>query len=329
MDFSFVIRTYNEGKYIRETLERIEKQKGNFSKEVIIVDSESTDNTVKIAEEYNCKIIKIPQKNWSWGKALNTGIEKAKGEFIVILSGHSFIKGTDFLINAKKFFDKYEKLAAVYGKQFPILGMNPLEEFEYRNYYPDIDEFIMTNPKKKLIGISNACAVIKKKVWEENKYNEEVQSLEDSLWTKEVLKKGYTAIYTDKIKIYHSHIFNVPYLYKRFYWFIYYNLLEGSNPEFSSFKHKVRRYIKIVGYRYYLYFNKIYNEKKMKQYFKEKGYHIDEGLMKYYLKIKYTATINAFKDFCIYKENHPADYITLEVPEGIKELEKNLHIDLK
>ncbi len=148
MDFSFVIRTLNEGRFLKQTLEIINNLEGNFSKEVVIVDSESTDNTVEIAEQFKCKIVNILQKDWSWGKALNLGIENAKGRYIVILSGHSFIKNPDFLLNAKEFLESDINTAGVYGKQIPIKEINPFEEFEYRKYYPDLEKFVMDNPKK-------------------------------------------------------------------------------------------------------------------------------------------------------------------------------------
>jgi len=321
MDFSFVIRTYNEGKFLDKTLELINKLEGNFSKEVIIVDSESTDNTLEIAEKYNCKIIIVKRSEWTWGKALNIGIENAKGKFIVILSGHSFIKNSDFLLQAKNFLQEENKIAAVYGKQFPIDEINPFEEFEYRNYYPDIEKFLMTNPKKKLIGISNACSIIKKEIWEEVKYDEKAQSLEDSIWAKEVLSKGYKLIYSNKLSIYHSHIFDISYLYKRYYWFIYYNLMENLNSKYLSNKKRIKNILKKFSYKYYLFFNKIYTKRAMIKFFQKKQYNIEEKLIDCYLYIKYTATYNAFKDFFIYKDKHPKTYLTLDVPDDIKEIE--------
>ncbi len=324
MDFSFVIRTYNEGKFLGKTLELINKLKGNFTKEIIIVDSESTDNTLKIAREFNCKIIPIKRENWSWGKALNLGIQHAKGKYIVILSGHSFIKNSDFLIQAKKIFDKYHNLAGIYGKQIPIEEINPFEEFEYRTYYPDIEEFFMSNPKEKLTGISNACSVIKKEVWEEIKYDEKAQSLEDNIWAKEVLNKGYNLIYTNKLVIYHSHLFDIPYLYRRFYWFIYYNLMDNLNPKYISKKRRIKNILKRFGYKYYLILNKLYVKMAMKAFFKSKNYKIDKELLNCYLNVKYKAIYDAFKDFYVYKDKHPKTYITLEIPEEIKRMENCL-----
>ena len=63
MDYkiSVVIRTYNEEKHIGEVLKSLNKQTySNF--EVIILDSQSTDNTIKIAQNYDVRIEQIEKK---------------------------------------------------------------------------------------------------------------------------------------------------------------------------------------------------------------------------------------------------------------------------
>ena len=53
---SIVIRTYNEQKHIREVMEILSKQTyKNF--EIILIDSESTDDTIKIVSEYKKVLI--------------------------------------------------------------------------------------------------------------------------------------------------------------------------------------------------------------------------------------------------------------------------------
>ena len=54
--------------------------------EIIIVDNQSKDKTLKIAKKYNVKILKI--RKFFPGKAINMGIDKSKGEIIICLSAH-------------------------------------------------------------------------------------------------------------------------------------------------------------------------------------------------------------------------------------------------
>lgn len=90
MDYkiSVVIRVYNEQKHIREVLESLKKQTyRNF--ETIILDSESTDNTLKIASEYDVRIEHIKKSNFNYSYASNRCVELSTGDIVCFLSGHS------------------------------------------------------------------------------------------------------------------------------------------------------------------------------------------------------------------------------------------------
>ena len=67
---SVVIRTYNEQKHIRDVLESLKSQTyTNY--EVIILDSESSDQTLKIASEYDVRIEHIKKKDFNYSYASN------------------------------------------------------------------------------------------------------------------------------------------------------------------------------------------------------------------------------------------------------------------
>lgn len=94
MKFSIVTPSYNSERFIAETIESVLSQKGDFTIEYIIVDSQSQDNTIKIAKNYqrtlesgeyriNCSgvAIKIYQeKDDSMYEAINYGFSKATGD---------------------------------------------------------------------------------------------------------------------------------------------------------------------------------------------------------------------------------------------------------
>lgn len=52
-DVTLCITTYNEEKYLPILLDSIYKQKTNLNIETIIIDDSSTDNTLKIAQNYD------------------------------------------------------------------------------------------------------------------------------------------------------------------------------------------------------------------------------------------------------------------------------------
>ena len=84
MKVSIVIRTYNEQKHLRALLEGIQNQhRDGIEIETVIVDSGSTDNTVKIANEFPTRVVPIKKEEFSFGRSLNIGCAAATGEALV------------------------------------------------------------------------------------------------------------------------------------------------------------------------------------------------------------------------------------------------------
>ena len=87
-DFSIVVRTLNEAKFLPECLKKIEQQNYLGPVEVVLVDSGSTDDTVKIATDFGAKIVHISKAEFTFGRSLNFGCSASSGEILVLLSAH-------------------------------------------------------------------------------------------------------------------------------------------------------------------------------------------------------------------------------------------------
>jgi glycosyltransferase involved in cell wall biosynthesis len=81
---SVVIPTLNEAGNILEAVTTIKKELA-YPKEIIVVDGNSTDGTIQIVKETNCKLIIEPRRGY--GLALRTGFKHAKGDIIVMVDG--------------------------------------------------------------------------------------------------------------------------------------------------------------------------------------------------------------------------------------------------
>ena len=77
MVFSIIIITKNEQNNIGRTLSSIKK----LSDDIIIVDSGSTDETLTICKEFNCRIIETDWKGY--GETKNIGNQAAKYDWIL------------------------------------------------------------------------------------------------------------------------------------------------------------------------------------------------------------------------------------------------------
>jgi glycosyltransferase involved in cell wall biosynthesis len=96
---SVVIPTLNEAGTIKEAIDTIDKYV-MYPKEIIIVDSNSTDGTIEIVKDTNlCRLIIEPRRGY--GIALRTGMKNAKGNIIIMVDadGTYEFKHIDLLIN--------------------------------------------------------------------------------------------------------------------------------------------------------------------------------------------------------------------------------------
>tara|TARA_R110002096_G_scaffold16243_3_gene55552 strand:+ start:1274 stop:2221 length:948 start_codon:yes stop_codon:yes gene_type:complete len=83
---SIIIPNYNNSKWLSSCIESCLLQEGNFQKEIIVVDDQSTDDSWRILEEYQSNypsevfIYKNPSKGGN--QARNFGFTKASGDYI-------------------------------------------------------------------------------------------------------------------------------------------------------------------------------------------------------------------------------------------------------
>ena len=79
-EWSIVIPALNEERYLPRLLESIRRQDFD-DHEVILVDSDSDDNTVDIAKSYGCRV--LSGKRGNPGINRNIGAKHARGEHII------------------------------------------------------------------------------------------------------------------------------------------------------------------------------------------------------------------------------------------------------
>jgi glycosyltransferase involved in cell wall biosynthesis len=198
---SIVIRCKNEEQFIGATLEKIFAQDISVSYEVLLIDSGSTDNTLEIARRYPVSIFSIPSESFTFGYALNYGIERAKGSIICLLSAHCMPADDRWL---------YELISpiigdnadATYGCQLPIRGINPFEEVSLSRHFPE------EGKASGRVPFSNANCAFLKAMWLAVKFDEQLPSWEDYLWY-HLLQKEYVFVYTARAAVYHTHRFSL------------------------------------------------------------------------------------------------------------------------
>lgn len=108
---SVIIPAYNKEESILETLDSVFSQTfKNY--EVLVIDDGSTDRTKDVVMSYSKDIVYKYQENQGQGAARNTGIEAAKGNYIVFLDADDYWMPT-FLETCYNFLESHPDLVAV------------------------------------------------------------------------------------------------------------------------------------------------------------------------------------------------------------------------
>jgi glycosyltransferase involved in cell wall biosynthesis len=165
VDISIIIPCYNTGEFLTEAIQSVEAYRGKYKYEIIIVDDGSTEPvTVALLDKLSSSgYTIIHQSNGGLGNARNNGCKNATGEYLLFLDSDNKIdpayidKGIEHLKAGKK-------IAVVYGNPV-IFGDDSRPGFTSGPF--DI---------KKLMAFNyiDACAVVRKKAWNEvNGFKEE------------------------------------------------------------------------------------------------------------------------------------------------------------
>lgn len=207
---SVVIRTYNEIKHIEEVLKSLKNQTyKNY--EIVVVDSQSTDGTKEIAEKYDCKIVSIEKKDFSYSYASNVGVKNSEGDIICFLSGHSVPANEFYLEETNKIFQD-ERVGGCYGdvialedgsiyeKTYNFLGML---KNKLKNRADNI--ILEKNFHKGMLSCSNAS--IRKNILQKHPFADELgkNGGEDLEVAYRIIQDGMYVAMCPNLIVKHSH----------------------------------------------------------------------------------------------------------------------------
>jgi len=211
MTISVVIRTLNEARYLSELLQSIQQQQTpGLRVQTVVIDSGSTDGTLAIAQQYACTIAHITREQFSFGRSLNWGCQAAKGDILVLVSGHCVPLNTQWL-HALCAPIVHGQVAYTYGKQIGGPQTHFCEHRIFAKYFPDTSVVPQTG-----FFCNNANSAIARSAWAQHQFDEDVTGLEDMELAQRLQRAGAAVGYVAEACVYHHHAETWPQVRRRF-----------------------------------------------------------------------------------------------------------------
>jgi glycosyltransferase involved in cell wall biosynthesis len=215
MDVTIFIRTYNEGNLIRDCLDGIFSQKTEFRFEVVMLDSQSVDETQAIARKYDVALYEIDKELFSYSTALNFGIQQSsKSDFFVVLSGHCVPLNELWLQNLIQPLIDEASVAASFSRQIPWQDASEPERTAIEASFPATprithsEEFFQklraASDPYSLLTFSNASSCIRRSALETHPFVE-LPFAEDRAFVFSCYQNKQAIAYASDSVVYHSH----------------------------------------------------------------------------------------------------------------------------
>jgi rhamnosyltransferase len=206
---SLVIRAFNEEKHIGRLLAGIMHQSVDDI-ETVLVDSGSRDATVAIASRYPVKIVHIRPEEFTFGRSLNRGIEQTTSDFIVIASAHVYPVYPDWIERLLEPFTN-PRVALVYGKQRGNESSCFSEQQQFAKLFPEESIAVQRHP-----FCNNANSAIRRSLWQQSHYDEELTGLEDMAWANWAINQNHVLSYAADAEVIHVHNETWHQIYNRY-----------------------------------------------------------------------------------------------------------------
>jgi len=209
MDISIVIRSKNDGSYIRQLFKDIDAQVFNGRIEIIMVDTSSRDDTVAFAKSQGAKVITINQEEFTYPKALNLGFRAAKYPWVLTVVGHSNLSNRLLLRSISYWSNRDPDLGGIYS--LPLANWNASTVERFQNI---IRPSVWKEPiyiKDLSLGIMGAnCSAIRRQVWERfDGYDERYAGGgEDRALSNTMLDSNIHIVREPLCSVFHSHGLN-------------------------------------------------------------------------------------------------------------------------
>lgn len=213
-EVSIVVPTLNAMGSLPALLDAIDAQDDDAPREVVVVDSGSTDGTRELAAARAARLIQV--ETFDHGDTRNRAIRESRGALVVLTVQDALPLGADWLRRLLRPLRQNPRVAAVFARQVPRADAHPVVKHNLSRWVASAadgrvsrltaTEFQSLPPLQRLerCAFDNVCSALRRDVWLRRPFNP-APIAEDLEWGRDVLLDGGLIAYVPEAVVEHSH----------------------------------------------------------------------------------------------------------------------------
>jgi rhamnosyltransferase len=206
---TIVLRSFNEGWALRETLPAIAAQEYR-NWELIAFDSGSTDGSVELIRAARpAQFVQLLPHEYQPGRVLNQAMELARTDRVIFLNADATPQGSGWLRPLVTALAEPQN-AAVFGRQIARPDCQAVFAADYDRCFGQDRESDRWDHFFSMVSSG-----LRKEVWARRGFRETMQYSEDDEYTRWVRAQGYRVVYCPDSVAMHSHNYTPRQAYKR------------------------------------------------------------------------------------------------------------------
>jgi rhamnosyltransferase len=217
---SVIIPTCNAAEYLGPLFSVLERQTKPID-EIIIIDSQSNDNTVEMAKEHkNVKVNKIERAEFNHGGTRHKAFLESAGDIVCFLTQDALPVNEFYIENLIKPIMEDSEIAMVGGRQIAKEDASSIERRVRLFNYKETSMIWAEKDKDKLgikaFFVSDSCSAYNRAAYiSMNGFEKNILTNEDMEIAARFLENGYKLAYQANAEVYHSHNYTLAEQFKR------------------------------------------------------------------------------------------------------------------
>ena len=213
---SIVVPTRNGISTLPALAEAIARQDDRSPRELVVVDSGSSDGTLELARQVADTVITVVAEEFDHGETRNRGIAASRGEVVILIVQDARPIGPDWLSRLLAPLRDDPRVAGAFARQVPRGDAPAVVRQQLAGWVAsggtsrvvsiDPAAFAGISPPERLTmcAFDNVCAAVRRAVWQQIPFRRSPIA-EDLEWGRDVLLAGHRIAFAADAVVEHSH----------------------------------------------------------------------------------------------------------------------------